>query len=287
MSDTSKILVSYDGNRFYLHNRGSVAASLIASGNLIFSRSQKYHRPRGLLCGTGQCPSCLMTINGIPNERACEINTKHGLLIRTQNNYPSAKHDLFSLLDHIGLLFPIGFQYKILRPQYIHKIFQFLLSKFSGLANPPTEKAVYQVHSHVNTKRTDIVVIGGGPAGTSAAYNASRFIKKVTLIDENRTLCEKLNHPPIDKTVQIKDARHRQSKVEALTSKILKTPNIDLMLNCQVIGIYGKGVLGIVSNREKFIELHAKKLLSRQEATKDSSFLIITICLELCYPLDF
>ena len=32
----------------------------------VFSRSFKYHRPRGLLCCSGHCPNCMMTVDGVP-----------------------------------------------------------------------------------------------------------------------------------------------------------------------------------------------------------------------------
>ena len=37
----------------------------------MFSRSFKYHRPRGLLCCSGHCANCMMTVDGVPNVRVC------------------------------------------------------------------------------------------------------------------------------------------------------------------------------------------------------------------------
>ena len=41
----------------------SIAAALYAAGVRVFSRSFKYHRPRGLLCVSGDCPNCLMQVD--------------------------------------------------------------------------------------------------------------------------------------------------------------------------------------------------------------------------------
>ena len=49
----------------------TVASALFDSGVKVFSRSFKYHRPRGLLCCAGQCPNCLVQIDGEPAVRAC------------------------------------------------------------------------------------------------------------------------------------------------------------------------------------------------------------------------
>ena len=35
----------------------TIASALYAAGNRVFSRSFKYHRPRGLLCCSGNCPN--------------------------------------------------------------------------------------------------------------------------------------------------------------------------------------------------------------------------------------
>jgi NADH dehydrogenase/NADH:ubiquinone oxidoreductase subunit G len=49
----------------------TVASALYRAGRRIFTRSFKYHRPRGLLCLSGRCPNCLVNVDGIPNIRAC------------------------------------------------------------------------------------------------------------------------------------------------------------------------------------------------------------------------
>src|SRR5262249_37377729 len=49
----------------------SIAAALYAAGQRVFTRSFKYHRPRGLLCAAGDCPNCLMEVDGRPNVRTC------------------------------------------------------------------------------------------------------------------------------------------------------------------------------------------------------------------------
>ena len=47
----------------------TIGSALFASGRRVFSRSFKYHRPRGLLCCSGHCPNCMMTVDGVPNVR--------------------------------------------------------------------------------------------------------------------------------------------------------------------------------------------------------------------------
>ena len=53
----------------------TIGSALFAAGRRVFSRSFKYHRPRGLLCCTGNCPNCLMEVDGVPN---VEVITRPG-----------------------------------------------------------------------------------------------------------------------------------------------------------------------------------------------------------------
>ena len=66
-----RISFRFDGKTCEAHPGDTVASALLASGVSIFSRSFKYHRPRGLLCVSGNCPNCLMNVNGTPNVRTC------------------------------------------------------------------------------------------------------------------------------------------------------------------------------------------------------------------------
>jgi predicted molibdopterin-dependent oxidoreductase YjgC len=59
-----------DGQPVPARQGQTVAAALIASGHTVFRHTTEGH-PRGLFCGMGVCFDCLVTIDGIPNQRAC------------------------------------------------------------------------------------------------------------------------------------------------------------------------------------------------------------------------
>ena len=44
----------------------TIGSALFAAGQRTFSRSFKYHRRRGLMCCAGQCPNCLVQVDGAP-----------------------------------------------------------------------------------------------------------------------------------------------------------------------------------------------------------------------------
>ena len=82
-----------------------MAVALFASGIRLLARSPKYHRPRGLFCGSGHCASCLLRIDGQPNLRSCLIPARPGLRCDRQNAFPDPELDLLRAADW---LFPRG-----------------------------------------------------------------------------------------------------------------------------------------------------------------------------------
>lgn len=61
-----------------------IAAALHAAGVRTLRHSPRYHRPRGLFCAIGNCSSCLMTVNDLPNVRVCVEPLQAGMRVETQ-----------------------------------------------------------------------------------------------------------------------------------------------------------------------------------------------------------
>ncbi len=65
MADSSgKFTFEFDGQIVEARAGDTVASALYRAGRRIFTRSFKYHRPRGLLCLAGKCPNCLVNVDG-------------------------------------------------------------------------------------------------------------------------------------------------------------------------------------------------------------------------------
>jgi sarcosine oxidase subunit alpha len=62
-----------------------VSTVLQAEGIQIFNRKHKTGNPSGIYCGMGICYECLVTINGIPNIRACQTIVENSMIINTAN----------------------------------------------------------------------------------------------------------------------------------------------------------------------------------------------------------
>lgn len=60
-----------------------IAAALHANG--VRELREHHGRPRGFFCAIGNCSSCLMEVNGIPNVRVCVEPLKNGMVIKLQH----------------------------------------------------------------------------------------------------------------------------------------------------------------------------------------------------------
>lgn len=79
------VVINVDGVDLKVVDGEPIAAALLANGIKVFRYTAKYHEPRGLFCGIGQCTDCVMEVDGIPNVKTCVTPVKAGMQIRTQH----------------------------------------------------------------------------------------------------------------------------------------------------------------------------------------------------------
>ena len=181
-------IIEFDGKKITGHKGDTIASALYAAGIRIFSRSFKYHRPRGLLCVEGNCPNCLVTVNGIPNVRCCQKPIKEGMVVKSQNAWPSLAVDFMSVTNKFGWLMPVGFYYKFFHtPKPLWSFAAKIIRRIAGLGAISESSNSNINHTSIDM-HSDVVVIGGGPSGMSAAIEAAKYGCDVTLIDKHSEL---------------------------------------------------------------------------------------------------
>jgi predicted molibdopterin-dependent oxidoreductase YjgC len=62
----------------------SIGALLLELDQRITRTTRFASKPRGMFCGIGICFDCLITINGVTNQRACLTTVEEGMTIQTQ-----------------------------------------------------------------------------------------------------------------------------------------------------------------------------------------------------------
>ena len=60
----------------------TVHAALLAAGYRVLRHTVKTGQPRSFFCGMGVCYDCLVTIDGVPNQRACMTLVRDSMEIR-------------------------------------------------------------------------------------------------------------------------------------------------------------------------------------------------------------
>jgi len=81
-----EIKIKINGKETTACQGDTVLASLVAAGHKIFKKSRKLHENRGPLCAMGVCYECQVTIDGVPNQRACMAEVKNEMMILTDES---------------------------------------------------------------------------------------------------------------------------------------------------------------------------------------------------------
>lgn len=255
--DRSRSLTfTLDGKSVAAYHGETIAAALCAAGVQTLSRSFKYHRRRGLLCAAGRCPNCLMTVDGIPNVRTCVEPVRDGAVARSQHAWPSLENDVQGVLDSFDALLPVGFYYKtFMQPRWLWPTYEKVLRHLAGLGRlDPTLEP--DGHSDVLHAHADVAVVGGGPAGMSAALEAARLGADVILIDEQPKLGGHLQWQLLASAGSTPDFR----VAETLARQIQEMPRIRLMLGAAAFGLYEGRLLAVIQ-RERMTRVRADRIV--------------------------
>ena len=245
---SAPVLFEFNGREVQGFRGDSVASALYANGTRLFSRSFKYHRRRGLLCCAGNCPNCLVTVGDEPNVRSCTRALEPGMQVRSQNAWPSLGLDVLSVLDRLHWLMPVGFYYKALhRPKALWLMARQLIRRVGGLGSID----INATHEHGFSSRNihaDVAVVGGGPAGMSAALSAAEAGARVALIDDQPTLGGHLRYSrqTADGPGGGADRTHVGLGGE-LAAAVESASDIDVLSNSTAIGLYQDNLLAVLT----------------------------------------
>ena len=256
---TRPAIFEFNGRQFQAYEGDTIASALYAAGVRIFSRSFKYHRSRGLLCVAGACPNCMMSVDGVPNVRACATRVEEGMRVRHQNAWPSQERDFLSVLDRFGGLMPVGFYYKTFHtPKLFWKAARPIIRWVAGLGRVGQDPQP-GAHHH-EFRHTEVAVVGGGPAGMAAALAASANAR-VVLIDDQPALGGSLRYD-LHSGGRIPGMGEESGpdSFGRLAMEVEANDRIEVLLEATAFGLYEGGLLGIVSG-DSMIRLRARRVV--------------------------
>ena len=179
---------TFEGKPYQGFAGDTIASALAANGLRMLSRSFKYHRPRGILTMAGQDANTLVQLDHEPNVLADRHPITEGLRVRGQNYRGSLERDRDAALGPFARFLPVGFYYRTFyRPRGVwERLWEPIVRRSAGLGRVRFDTP----HGYYDKAYgfCDVAVIGGGPAGLSAALAAAEAGAEVLLVEETPVL---------------------------------------------------------------------------------------------------
>ncbi|MFQ6079839.1 MAG: NAD(P)/FAD-dependent oxidoreductase, partial [Thermodesulfobacteriota bacterium] len=177
---------------------------------------------------------------------------------------PSASVDVHGILGRFIPSGSAGFYYRMFTgPRLLNTLFLKVVHRLTGMGSFPSAE-LHPPNQPVRNKKmdTEVAVVGGGPAGLSAAIHAAKLGCKVTIIDENNRLGGQL----VKQTHKFFGSREHYAAIRGinigkiLADEAIRSENIVTLENASAVGLYKGNVLGVVQDND-FITLQAKKVI--------------------------
>ncbi len=184
VTPTEPVDFTFEGTRLRGCTGDTIASALAANGQLLVSRSFKYHRPRGAMTFAGHEANGLVQLpdkaNVIAELQALEPNMQ----VTAQNTLGSLKWDLAAAIQWVSRFLPVGFYYRAFYwPRGAWNAWYRAFRQAAGLGRMNTAlKPPAREQEHLFC---DVLVVGGGPAGLQAALHAADSGQDVILADRH------------------------------------------------------------------------------------------------------
>lgn len=73
-----------DGVKIQAYPGETIATALLSNGWLVFRKGAEASEDRAFYCGMGVCWECRVSVNGLPNVRACMTLAEPGMRVEIQ-----------------------------------------------------------------------------------------------------------------------------------------------------------------------------------------------------------
>jgi sarcosine oxidase subunit alpha len=202
-----------------------------------------------------------MNVDNQPNVKACTTLAREGMVAKQQNAWPSLDHDVSSVIDKFSFVLPVGFYYKsFIRPRWLWPLVRGFIRRAAGYGEVNTSLQRSDEEYEHEHRHVDIAVIGGGPAGLSAAVEASRLGHKVLLLDDQSELGGHLRYKnqPCENCGEFSGLKGFE--MAAKLADGATASNIEIFNNSTCFGLYEGNLVGASQGRKLF-KIRAKRII--------------------------
>lgn len=243
--DRSKTLnARFDGRMLNAHPGDTLSSALLASGEMIVARGFKYHRARGVYSAGTEEPNAFVHLRDKgrhePNARATTTEIFDGLQASSQNAWPDVRLDAGAITGYLSPFLSAGFYYKtFVGPFKGTRFWMFcetFIRKAAGMGrgvkiNDPDN------YEKVNAF-CDVLVIGSGATGLSAALTAAKAGADVILVEQDFELGGSLLSQPVGSDTD--------NWLETARSELNGMPNVRILTRTTAFGAYDEDVFGLI-----------------------------------------
>jgi sarcosine oxidase subunit alpha len=235
---------SFNGRRYQGFVGDTLASALLANGVDLVGRSFKYHRPRGIMGAGHEEPNAVVQVGKggetTPNLRATEIDLHEGLSAESVNCWPNVSFDVGTINGLFSRFLPAGFYYKTFMWPSWHA-FEWAIRRAAGLGEAPRQADPDRYETRYD--HCDVLVIGAGPAGLTAARAAAATGCRVLLVEQDSHLGGRLLWDPV-----AIDGTEAKAWISDCRSFIETQPEARILTRTSAVGYFDHNALMLIES---------------------------------------
>ena len=230
----------------------TLSSALWAAGQRVLGRSFKYHRPRGVYSLAGHDVNVMVEDDERPNQRGDELAIRDGLDVRATNTAGGVRRDRLQVTQWFSRFMPVGFYYKAFySPRRLFPIYERSMRKVAGLGH--INRADRPRATPKRYDACDLLVVGAGPSGLSAAVAAAERGARVVVVDEMPRAGGTLGYQ------HGADAAARDTLLQLL-DRAAALPNLEVRTATQAAGWYADHWIALV-DAGRLTKMRARAIL--------------------------
>ena len=243
---------TFEGQRYSGFAGDTISSALHAAGVRAMGRSFKYHRLRGIVSMANHDVNTMMQIGEKLNLRADVTPLENGMNAMAINTRGGLRADRLAIMDKLSRFLPVGFYYKAFHtPKSFFPKWERTIRNTSGLGEIKFDAP--RIKTPKRYDFCDVLIIGAGPSGLSAAITAADADAKVVVVDENP-------QPGGSLTYQRGVDSYVDNALEELLGAVRLRPSIRLMLATEAAGYYGDHWVPLV-DKDKITKMRARSVI--------------------------